>query len=141
MRHDLYQAETSRIAHEQGSLLGMAQQRLQNGEAFSALEQSGILHVLQVLIENAIGKSKHWLRAAGRPVPVSAHDAFDDLVKAGILAPESIAAWHSAIGIRNRIVHDYMNIDMQVILPIVESGQYKFITEFLLRPITVTGST
>ncbi len=40
------------------------------------------------------------------------------------------------IGIRNRIVHDYMNIDMGVILDLVRDERYRFIVDFLLSPIT-----
>ena len=37
----------------------------------------------------------------------------------------------------NRIVHDYMNIDMLRVLELVKKEQYRFITDFLLAPITV----
>lgn len=39
------------------------------------------------------------------------------------------------IGLRNRIVHDYMNIDMNRVLEFVQTNQDKFIVEFLLKPI------
>ena len=42
--------------------------------------------------------------------------------------------WNAIIGVRNRIVHDYMNIDMQVIQGIVSQGGYRFIVEFLQQP-------
>ena len=54
MRLDLYQAETERLAREQSAMLNEAQLKLQAGQALSFLEQSGILHALQVLIESAI---------------------------------------------------------------------------------------
>ncbi len=78
MRLDLYQAESERIANEQMALLDEAKQRILSGAPLSRLEESGTLHALKVLIENAIGKSKHMLKSAGRPVPVSAYDAFPD---------------------------------------------------------------
>jgi uncharacterized protein YutE (UPF0331/DUF86 family) len=43
------------------------------------LEQSGVLHALQILIENSIGKAKHLLKQANKLVPVSAYDAFASL--------------------------------------------------------------
>lgn len=39
------------------------------------------------------------------------------------------------IGIRNRIVHDYMNIDMNVVFDLVREAKYRFVAEFLLRQI------
>jgi uncharacterized protein YutE (UPF0331/DUF86 family) len=55
MRLDLYCLETARIAGEQTALLDEAAERFKLELSLSALEQSGVLHALQVLIENAIG--------------------------------------------------------------------------------------
>ena len=136
MRLDLYQAETERLAREQSAMLNEAQLKLQAGQALSLLEQSGILHALQVLIENAIGKAKHLLKASGEPVPVSAYDAFSSLARIGLLPADDLQRWNEIIGIRNRIVHDYLNIDMEVILDLVRAARYQFVAGFLLRPIS-----
>jgi hypothetical protein len=67
MRHDLYQAETARTAFEQSALLGQARAILEQGRALTPLEQGDVLHALQILIENAIGKGKQWLIARAQP--------------------------------------------------------------------------
>ena len=72
MRLDLYQRETAAIAALQGGLLDEAAQILKSGQTLSRLEQNGVLHALQLLIGNAIGKAKHLLKALNQPVPVSA---------------------------------------------------------------------
>ena len=133
MRHDLYHLETLRIATEQTALLDESAQRIKSGPPLSALEQSGLLHALQVLIENAIGKAKQMLKAAGQPVPVSAYDAFSALSRRGEITVEQIAEWNAVVGLRNRIVHDYMNVDMNRVQAWVVDGRYRFVTEFLLR--------
>ena len=133
MRHDLYHLETLRIATEQTALLDEAAQRIKSGPPLSALEQSGLLHALQVLIENAIGKAKQMLKAAGQPVPVSAYDAFSALSRRGEITVEQITEWNAVVGLRNRIVHDYMNVDMNRVQAWVVDGRYRFVTEFLLR--------
>ena len=135
MRLDLYQAETERLAREQSAMLDEARVKLETGQPLSLLEQSGILHALQVLTENAIGKAKHMLKADGEPVPVSAYDAFASLARRGAVPAEELAKWNNVIGIRNRIVHDYMNIDMNVVFDLVRETKYRFVAEFLLRPI------
>ena len=137
MRLDLYQAETARIATEQSALLALAKQRLVDGLALSPLEQSGVLHALQILIENAIGKAKQLLKAQGEPVPVSAYDAFAALARLEVIPQDQLPAWNAIIGLRNRIVHDYMNIDMQRVQELVGTGQYEFVTVFLLKPIAI----
>lgn len=133
MRLDLYQAETAMIAQEQSALLDEARARLLVGESLSRLEQNGVLHAIQVLVENAIGKAKQSLKAAGRQVPVSAYDGFAGLVELGLIKSADLNNWNAAIGLRNRIVHDYMNIDMARVLELVREGQYLFVTDFLLN--------
>lgn len=135
MRLELYQAETARIATEQTALLDEAQYILESGEKLSRLEQNGVLHALQVLIENAIGKAKHLLKVLDEPVPVSAYDAFDTLSRRGEINPASLEQWNLAIGLRNRIVHEYMNLDISLILQLVSQKQYQFLTDFLCKPM------
>jgi uncharacterized protein YutE (UPF0331/DUF86 family) len=132
MRLDLYQAETALIAQEQSSLLDEAKVRIASGQSLTRLEMNGVLHAIQVLVENSIGKAKHLLKAAGDQVPVSAYDAFSQLVNKSIISSDKLHMWNAAIGLRNRIVHDYMNIDMELVLGLVASGQYQFIADFLL---------
>jgi len=69
-------------------------------------------------------------------VPTSAYDAFASLARIGTIKPEDLPEWNAIIGIRNRIVHDYMNIDMAIILNLVSTGRYQFVTDFLMRPIS-----
>jgi uncharacterized protein YutE (UPF0331/DUF86 family) len=133
MRLELYQAEAARIATEQTALLNEARQILTSGKLLSRLEQSGVLHALQVLTENAIGKAKQLLKASEEPVPVSAYDAFASLARLGNIDQADLEQWNSAIGLRNRIVHDYMNVDMNLVLQLVSQKQYQFVTDFLLR--------
>ncbi len=91
-----------------------------------------MLHALQVLIENAIGKCKQMLKAAGEPVPVSVDDAFAALARRGGIREDELPAWNAVIGLRNRIVHDYMNIDIARVLELVQLGRREFVTTFLL---------
>lgn len=67
MRDDIYQAETQRIAAEQQARLDQARQALQERGSLSLLEQGGVLHALQVLIENAIGASAKGQRSQLAP--------------------------------------------------------------------------
>ncbi len=135
MRLDIYQVETARVAAQQGALLRQAKDILSQGSALSPLEQGGVLHALQVLIENAIGKAKQILKARGEVVPVSAHDAFSALSACGVLRQEDLTQWNAVVGLRNRIVHDYMNIDMQQVLALVLADKDLFVIDFLLKDV------
>ena len=132
MRLDLYQAETARVAAEQSALLAQAKSILQQGRALSPLEQAGVLHALQILIENAIGKAKQLLKAGDQPVPVSAYDAFKALANRDQLTQAELPAWNAIIGLRNRIVHDYMNIDMDQVMSLIAGNKDQFVVRFLV---------
>ena len=134
MRLDLYQAECVRIANEQTTLLDEAKQRILSGAPLTNLEQSGVLHALQVLVENAIGKAKHLLKSKEVEVPVSAYDAFASLAQHGLILAQDLEHWNSVIGLRNRIVHDYMNIDIKLIYELITKNRHLDIAEFLRRP-------
>lgn len=136
MRLDLYQAETARIAAAQSALLAQARAILSQGRTLNALEQSGVLHALQILIENAIGKSKQILKSHNEPVPVSAYDAFEVMVRCGEIKQDDLAAWNAVIGLRNRIVRGYMNIDINKVIEFIRPGEDKFVAEFLLKAMT-----
>lgn len=141
MRPSLYQAETARIASQQQRILNEARAVLQSGRSLTALEDNGVLHALQILIENAIGK---LLKASGQPVPVSAQDAFSALASSHLIELEEQASWARIVGLRNRIVHDYMNISMPMILAFVTTAQEQFVVDFLLKDFsseTPTGAT
>ena len=132
MRLDLYQAETARVAAEQSALLAQAKAILGQGRALTPLEQCGVLHALQILIENAIGKAKQLLKASGQPVPVSGYDAFKALGSRDLIARDDLPAWNAIIGLRNRIVHDYMNIDMDQVMALIADDKDQFVVQFLV---------
>jgi uncharacterized protein YutE (UPF0331/DUF86 family) len=92
MQLELYQAETARIAAEQAALLAQAREIMAQQRQLSLLEQAGVLHALQVLIENAIGKAKQLLKAQNQPVPVSACDAFTALARCGTIDTATLPA-------------------------------------------------
>jgi hypothetical protein len=66
-------------------------------------------------------------------VPVSAYDAFAALAAAQKIHPNHLATWNALIGIRNRTVHDDMNIEMVRIHELVRQGGDGFVIDFLNR--------
>ena len=135
MQLDLYQQETDRLARELLAMLEEVRLRLIDQKALTALEQAGVLHALQVLTENAIGKAKLWIKQRHEAVPVSAYDAFAQLHRDKLITDEAMRNWTAAIGLRNRIVHDYLNVDMAVIEALIKEQKYQLQVQFLLTPI------
>ena len=69
-------------------------------------------------------------------MPVSAYDALASLARMEVISPASLPAWNVAIGLQNRIIHEYMDIDIERMLGLVQVNQHRFVTEFLLAPIS-----
>jgi len=132
MRLDLYAQETRRLASELGGVLAEVRQLLQAQHTLSKLEQSGALHAIQVLTENSIGKAKVILKSQGQSVPVSAYDAFTKLQTLGYISSDQLRDWTAAVGMRNRIVHEYLNVSMAVVEEIIVKQQYQLQIDFLM---------
>ena len=132
MRLEIYAEETRRLASELGGVLAEVRQLLQAQHTLSKLEQSGALHAIQVLTENSIGKAKVILKSQGQTVPVSAYDAFSKLHALGYINADQLRGWTAAIGMRNRIVHEYLNVSMTVVEEIIVKQYYQLQIDFLI---------
>ena len=132
MRLEIYAEETRRLASELGGVLAEVRQLLQAQHTLSKLEQSGALHAIQVLTENSIGKAKVILKSQGQTVPVSAYDAFSKLHALGYINADQLRDWTAAIGMRNRIVHEYLNVSITVVEEIIVKQYYQLQIDFLI---------
>ncbi len=133
MRLDLYLQETRVLTQIQSDLLAEVCEKLKKGNKLSRLEENGVLHALQILIENAIGKAKHLLKAYYKTVPISAYETFATLVDIKYIAKEDLSQWNAIIGLRNKIVHDYMNMRMELVLELVKKREYQIVVDFLYK--------
>ena len=66
---------------------------------------------------------------------MSAYDAFTSLANHGCITPTDLATWIAIVGLRNRIVHDYMNIDIDQVIALIRSDKDQFVVDFLLQDI------
>lgn len=135
MDYELYHEATLAMLRRQEAALNDAKARLQSDVSLSELEWNGLEHALQLLVENAIGKAKHLLRLAGcSPAPVNAYDAFVALQEAGMCSEADVDIWAKAIGMRNAIVHEYLNVNRDLIREVLLSEAYRHATDFLEKP-------
>lgn len=131
MKYELYQAETDKVCAEMELILLEAGRVFENNEGLSLMEKQGVIHSVQVIVENAIGKAKHILKKNQLDVPVSAHDSFESLFLNSVISSEDFEDWRKIIGLRNAIVHEYMNINFDIIKSIVIKREYAFVLKFL----------
>lgn len=105
-----YQAELSEIR----AILAL--------RALSNLEYRAAERTLQVSIEACIGVAKHWAKAWASHTPQDAYQAFEILAQRGELSPDTLIGWRKIIGLRNALVHDYLNIDPEIIRSVIAQG-------------------
>ena len=90
--------------------------------ALSNLEYRAAERTLQVSIEACIGVAKHWAKGLAGHSPQDAYQAFEILVQRGAQPAEGLSGWRKIIGLRNALVHDYLNIDPEIIRSVISQG-------------------
>lgn len=133
---ELYQKETEKLVERNGKLLTELHNKLIQAAELSVMEEQAMLHALQIIIENAIGKARHLLKAKNEKVPVGAYDLFEQLKSIGLIDDEALQEWNKIIGLRNTIVHEYMKINITLVKTIVKEQKYNFVLDFLNAPFT-----
>ncbi len=95
----------------------------------SKYEYRAAERTLQIVIEACIGLSKHWCKKLDGVAPASAYHSFIQLSDHGI-AQINDTPWKQIIGMRNALVHDYLNIDREVIESLVKTKRYESLVHF-----------
>lgn len=75
------------------------------------------------------------------PIPVFAYDDFASLEQYGDINVQELKLWNLVIGLRNWIVHDYMNIDMQLVEQFITNNRCRFIAIFLCKAMPSTHNS
>ena len=77
--------------------------------------------------------SKHWLKQQNKVLPTDAYAVFEKLMELQLIPYEEAPEWQRIIGMRNAIVHDYLNLDEKVIKAIVANKMYLKLQAFALN--------
>ncbi|MFK4751967.1 MULTISPECIES: type VII toxin-antitoxin system HepT family RNase toxin [Oceanospirillaceae] len=94
------------------------------------IERLAVERSLQILVEAAIGVAKHCCKQANIP---ASGDGYGTALKAHDMLQSQIphAVLKGAIGMRNAIVHDYLNLDWTRIEAVLVSHGYRKIGTFI----------
>ena len=106
----------------------LADQGYLSGIAYRAAER-----ILQLLVEACIGIAKQSLKAEALEVPSDARQSFAKL-KSLELDPTDIP-WTKVVGMRNALVHDYLNLDPERISEVIANGHYLKLLKFAFMRI------
>lgn len=82
-----------------------------------------------MLIEACIGIAKHWSYALNKTVPADAYSAFEKLSQQGVESVNEVP-WRKIIGMRNALVHDYLNIEPEIIRTAIKKATYSALFDF-----------
>ena len=91
---------------------------------------------LQVLIEACIGIAKHWSYSLNKVAPADAYSAFENLSQLGVDNVD-VELWRKVIGMRNALVHDYLNIEPEIIRLVIKDKSFEPILSFARRGLQI----
>ncbi len=91
---------------------------------------------LQILIEACIGIAKHWNYTLYKTAPADAYSAFEKLSQQGVEGIHDVE-WRKIIGMRNALVHDYLNIEPQIIKALIKNTAYAGLIDFAAKGLVV----
>lgn len=90
-------------------------------------ERSAVERSIQVVVEAAIGCSKHVLRKLDKPVPSEGRASIERVYELLSLVAPHVNVMRGAIGMRNSIVHDNLNPDWQKISQVLKTRNYRLV--------------
>jgi len=96
--------------------------------------------LLQIFTELCIGLAKHCLKNLQGGSASDAYQTFSQLKEQGFIKSAELGQWKKIIGMRNGLVHDYLNIDLLIIEHILRQQQYKQLDDFSDKAILKLGN-
>ena len=91
--------------------------------------------LLQLLTEVSIGLAKHWLKSIKKESGSNAYQTFVALQDIGAITEIELIEWRKIIGLRNSLVHDYLNVDKSIIKTIVKNKKYQTLLPFCEKAV------
>ncbi len=123
-----YLHRTSELANEEEEILDMLSEKSE----WDKIELRAAKNSMQVIVENAIGKAKRILKNYNCPVVAQqGSDAFGFMYEMGLIGDETFSTMKSAIGLRNAMIHDYMNFNDDILFAVIKEKRYDGIVAFL----------
>lgn len=132
-----YLDKSKLIAQEEEDILD----EMAKKDVWSKIELRAVKNSMQVVVENSIGKAKRILKYFNCPiVPQKGSDAFEFMYEMGLIEDDIYATMKSAIGLRNAMIHDYMNFNDDILKSVVLTKKYNDVISFLKSDINYNNT-
>ncbi|WP_445001486.1 type VII toxin-antitoxin system HepT family RNase toxin [Halomonas mongoliensis] len=95
---------------------------------WSRIERHAAERSLQLLSAACIGLAKHWARQETGMACRDAATGFERLQDAGKV--DHTIPWRKVIGLRNVLVHDYLDVDPEIVKSVIAQQHYRTIIDF-----------
>lgn len=106
-------------------LYGILKQRPLSGLEYLAAERT-----LQVTIGACIGIARHWSKALLGYSKTGVYESFEVLAQHQHLTLEALKGWKKIIGLRNVLVHEYLNVNPETVRSVIADGYTAPLFEF-----------
>jgi uncharacterized protein YutE (UPF0331/DUF86 family) len=83
-------------------------------------KQDSVILNLERASQAAIDIATHIVKTRNLGLPNTSRELFDLLLEAGIISDESCRQMQGMVGFRNIAVHDYQNLNIEIVVAIVE---------------------
>ncbi|QPL53835.1 type VII toxin-antitoxin system HepT family RNase toxin [Vibrio navarrensis] len=130
----LYLTEATKHKQDYCQQLDELRAELAQGE-LRRRDYLAIERLLQILTELSIGLAKHCLKKCQQQAAADAYQTFAQLHLHGLITADELVQWRQVIGMRNGLVHDYLNIDINIVRSIVAQGRYHVLAAFCDKAI------
>ncbi len=129
MTFQVYLDSTRVVAAEELEVLDL----LSSKSEWDKIELRAAKNSMQVVIENCIGKAKRILKKYDCPVvPQKGRDVVAFMYEIGLIDDDLYSVLNSAIGLRNAMIHDYMNFDDAILHNVIHAKKYLPLIDFLM---------
>lgn len=128
MRDTLYERELLRNARRMASILDDFRKR---GQLLSETDQLAVPRALQILVESVIGMSRYVAEAVLGVRVGKSREGLDELRRGRLMESPTHAKLMKIVGFRNILMHDYLNIEDDVVQALVDKGEYAFLLTVL----------